>query len=136
MNAFASKLIARVGLVVASHYVGLLPLALFGAWVNYLIPSLQWFLVLPHLILMAIMTLFGVDSAKLFFAPVILLVTSAAFTYPQWSVILRDLDGDWGRFIVGWTGPIAYLILSSVAFFLFNRRFRSWAETELARARG
>lgn len=136
MKDLLGKVIVQFGLVVASHYAGLLPVALFGVWVNYLIPSMQWFFVLPHLILMAIMALFGIDSAKLFLAPVILLVTSAAFTYPQYSVILRDLNGDWGRFFVGMSGPIAYLILSTVAFFLLHRRFSSWAETELARARG
>lgn len=136
MHAFATKLIARVGLVVASHYVGLLPVALTGVWANYLIPTRNWVFVFPHLILMAIMTFFRVDSAKLFLAPVILLVTSASFAYPQYSVILRDLDGDWGRFFIGMSGPIAYLVLSSVAFVLLHRRFSSWAETELARVRG
>lgn len=135
MNRILEKGFTRLGLVIASHYLGLLPVALFGVWGNYLIPSLQWFFVLPHLVLMAIMTLFGVDSAKVFIAPVLLLISSAAFTYPQSSVILRDLDGDWGRFLVGWTGPIAYLVLSSVAFFLLNRRFGRWAETELVRPR-
>lgn len=133
MNALVAKLCVRLGLVVASHYLGLLPVALFGVWVNYLIPSLQWVFVLPHLILMVILTFFGVRSAKLFFAPAAMLVFSFLFTYPQMEVVVADLNGDWMRFAWSYAGPVAYLIISSVAFFLLNQRYGEWAELELAR---
>lgn len=135
MMRFLQRLFVRIGFVVASHYAGLLPVAMFGVWVNYLVPSWQWYLVFPHLIVMGIMTLFGVQSVKLFIPPVVLLLTSALVSYPQMGIILSDLDGDWMRLFVGLTGPLAYLSLSSVAFFLLFGRYGEWAELELARER-
>lgn len=135
MKVLLSKMYVRLALVVVSHYAGLLPVALFGVWANYLIPSVQWVFVLPHLILMAILTLCGVRSAKLLIAPAAFILFVVLFTYPQISVILADLKGDWMRLAWGFTGPVAYLIISSVAFFLLNQRYGEWAELELARER-
>ncbi len=135
MKAFFSRLYVQLGILLASHYLGLLPVALFGVWVNYLIPSRQWVIVLPHLILMAILALFGVRSGKLFFAPLAMLLFALMFSYPQMSVILADLKGDWMRLAWGFAGPIAYLILSSIAFILLNQRYGEWAELELTRER-
>lgn len=135
MTTMFHRIIVRLGFVVAAHYIGLLPVALFGVWVNYLIPSWNWFLVFPHLILMGGMTLFGVRSRKLFIAPVLLLLSSVLVSYPQMSVILTDLNGDWMRLLAGLLGPLAYLVLSSLAFFLLYRRHGDWADLEVRGAK-
>lgn len=131
MKKHLSRVYVRLGLVVVSHYVGLIPIALMGVWANYLIPSLTWVSVFPHLIVMAILTLFGVRSGKLFIAPVALILFVVLYSYPQLGAILAELNGDWARFALGFAGPVAYLIISSIAFFLLNQRFGEWAEREL-----
>jgi hypothetical protein len=135
MDSFIRKVIIRFGLVIVAHYVGLLPMLLTEAWLNYLVPSRHWFLLFPHLVVMAFLTLFGVRSVKLMIVPLAFLAIAFAFGYPQIRVILDDLHGDWLRLIGGLIGPYAYVFLSSLAFFLLYQRYADWADIEVRGAK-
>ena len=122
-------LVCLVICVVISHWVGLLPVALAGAWHRYFVPfslsALQSVLVnIFPILVMAVLFWVRKSHKWLWFVPLIYLVVLFIYGWPQMSVIAKDAGiSPWKILVPSMWVPWTYTVVSSIIFTVFIRNF-------------
>lgn len=101
-----------------AHLIGILPIAIFGYWANYLIPSTNWILLTLHLSITTVLFCLRVPIKWLASIPFLVFGSSLLYNIRSLGVILNDLDGDWRRLVFAYVPPVIYLVISSTALLL------------------
>ncbi len=117
-----------VGAIVASHWLGLLPIAHTGAWQNHFFPvnlsgvRSVFFMILP-LAIMGLLFWFGKRLTWLWLVQVLYSLAAFAFTKPQMETIAKELKiSVFQVMFVAWQ-PYAYTFVSTVVLMLVLSKY-------------